>query len=148
MAQVDAATAVLDRFGHSSENTYTALSELSGVPASTLWHRDHGRLSIQQRAAKQQYLSPQEEKALVSYLLRMSRNGCPLPVKFARNLAYVIMLQHASIFQIPAVMSILLGKTGHKPSTSLPQAPPRAQSYAIKSDRLGETRLPYLRQGS
>jgi hypothetical protein len=44
-----------------------ALSELTGVPASTLWHRDHGRDSIQQRAAKQQRLSPQEEKALVSY---------------------------------------------------------------------------------
>jgi hypothetical protein len=64
MAQVDAATAALDRFGHSPENTYTALSELTGVPASTLWHRDHGCDSIQQRAAKQQRLNPQEEKAL------------------------------------------------------------------------------------
>jgi hypothetical protein len=35
-------------------------------------------------------LSPQEEKALVSYLLRMSANGYPLPVKFARSLAHVI----------------------------------------------------------
>jgi hypothetical protein len=49
----------------------------------------------------QQRLSPQEEKALVSYLLRMSANGYPLPVKFARNLAHVIMLQRSSIFQIP-----------------------------------------------
>lgn len=97
---MDPATAVLERFGHAPENTYAALSELSGVPASTLWHRDHGRISIQQRAATQQ--CPQEEKALVSYLLRMLRNGYPLPVKFARNLAYVIMLQRASILQIPA----------------------------------------------
>jgi len=88
-AHTDAATATLDRFGHSQESIYTALSELSGVPASTLRHRDHGRLSIRQRAAKRQYLSPKEEKALGSYLLRMSRNGYPLPVKFARNLAYV-----------------------------------------------------------
>jgi hypothetical protein len=66
MAQADAATAVLDRFGHSPENTYTALSELSGIPALTLWHRDHGRLSIQQRAAKERYPGLQEEKALVS----------------------------------------------------------------------------------
>jgi hypothetical protein len=61
----------------------------------------HGHVSIQQRAANQQYLTPQEEKALISYLLRMSQNGYPLPVKFARNLAHVIMLQRASIFQIP-----------------------------------------------
>jgi hypothetical protein len=33
---MDPATTVLDRFGHSPENTYTALSELSGVPGSTL----------------------------------------------------------------------------------------------------------------
>jgi hypothetical protein len=89
-AQPDPAKVVLKRVGHSPENTYAALFELSGVPESTLWHRDHGRDSIQQRAAKQQYLSPQEEKALVSYLLRMSANGYPLPVEFARNLACLI----------------------------------------------------------
>jgi hypothetical protein len=37
--QPDPAKAVLERVGHSLENTYTALSELSGVPALTLWHR-------------------------------------------------------------------------------------------------------------
>ena len=64
-ASPDPAKVVLERIGHSPENTYAALCELSGVPESTLWHRDHGRDSIQQRAAKQQRLSPQEEKALV-----------------------------------------------------------------------------------
>jgi hypothetical protein len=101
-AKIDPATAVLDRFDRSLEKTYTALSELSGVPASTLSHRHHGRVPIQQPAVNQQYLSPQEEKALVSYLLRMSQNGYPLTVKFARNLAYIIKLQRASIFQILA----------------------------------------------
>ena len=96
------ARTVLERIGHSPENTYAALCKLSGVPESTLWHRDHGRMSIQQQAATQQRLSPQEEKALVSYLLQMSANGYPLPVKFARNLAHVIMLQRSSIFQLPA----------------------------------------------
>ena len=83
-----------------------------------MWHRDHGRVSIQQRAAKQQYLSPQEEKALVSYFLRMSRNGYPLHVKYARNLAYVIMLQRASIFQIPATDR----SDVHPPGKNWPQA--------------------------
>ena len=56
---MDRATPVLDKFGSSLENNYTALSELSGVPTSTLWHRDHGPVSIRQRAAEQQYHSPQ-----------------------------------------------------------------------------------------
>lgn len=38
----------------------------------------------------------------MSYLFRMLRNGYPLLVKFARNRAYIIMLQRASVFQIPA----------------------------------------------
>jgi hypothetical protein len=117
-ASLDPAKVVLQRIGHSPENTYAALCELSGVPESTLWHRDHGRDSIQQRAAKQQYLSPQEEKALVSYLLRMSANGYPLPVKFARNLACVIVLQRSSIFQIPATDR----NDVHPPGKNWPQA--------------------------
>ncbi|KAG4427964.1 hypothetical protein IFR05_016554 [Cadophora sp. M221] len=64
-APLDPAKVILERIGHSSENTYAALCELSGVPGSALWHRDHGRDSIQQRAAKQQYLSLQEDKALL-----------------------------------------------------------------------------------
>lgn len=38
----------------------------------------------------------------MSYLFRMLRKCYPLLVKFARNQAYVIMLQRASVFQIPA----------------------------------------------
>jgi len=99
----DPAAAALDRFGHSAENSYGALSNQSGVPLSTLWHRDHGRGSIKQKAASQQYLTPQEEKALVDYLLRMSRKGYPLPVNLARNLAHIILLQRASIFKVHPV---------------------------------------------
>jgi hypothetical protein len=99
--RMDPATAVLQKYGHSEENTYRVLSNVGGVPLSTLGHRNRGRKSIQQRAADQQYLTQQEEKALVSYFLRMSRNGYPLPVKFAGNLAYRIKSQRSSVFQIP-----------------------------------------------
>ena len=71
-----------DRSGQPPENTYTI------VPASTLQHRDRGRGSIQQQAIQQQHL------------LRMSRDGYQLPVETTRNLAYMIMLQRASGFQI------------------------------------------------
>jgi hypothetical protein len=69
---------------------------------STLDHRKNGRLSIQQKAAKQQYFRLQEEKALVTYFLRMAQNGFSLPVKFLRDLAVIIVLQCTFIFQIPA----------------------------------------------
>jgi hypothetical protein len=75
-SKINLARAILDRFGHSKSNTYAALSGLSGVLKTTLWYRDYGRPSIQQRGAEQQYLTPQEEKALVNYVLRMSKNGC------------------------------------------------------------------------
>ncbi len=64
--------------------------------------RQHGRVSMQQKAANQQYLSPQGEKALVSYVLRMSRNGFPLPVTFLRDLALALVRRRISIFQTPS----------------------------------------------
>jgi hypothetical protein len=42
-SKIDPATAILNGFGYSKSNTYTTLSGLSGVPETTLWHRDYGR---------------------------------------------------------------------------------------------------------
>jgi hypothetical protein len=47
MADIDAATAVLDRFGHSIDKSVT-YATLSGVPESTLRHRAHGRALSEQ----------------------------------------------------------------------------------------------------
>jgi hypothetical protein len=44
----------------------------------------------------------QEEQVLAEYALRMADNGYPLPVKFLRSLALIIVRQRSSIFQIPA----------------------------------------------
>jgi hypothetical protein len=63
---------------------------------STLWDRAHGRQPRREKAAKQQCLTPQEEKALVNYALRMSQNGYPIPVKFLRSLAQVIVFIHVT----------------------------------------------------
>ena len=88
----------LDRFGHSEENTYSQLSAISEVAESTHWHRSHGCVSIQEKATTQQYLTPQEEQALVDYFIRSDQNGYPLPIKFSRSLAHVIALRRDIIF--------------------------------------------------
>jgi hypothetical protein len=90
----------LDFFDSAKHLTYAALSESSNIPVSTLWDRAHGRQPRREKAAKQQYLTPQEEKALVNYALRMSRNEYPIPVKFLRSLAQVIVRQRSSFFHI------------------------------------------------
>ncbi|KAF2174363.1 hypothetical protein K469DRAFT_487400, partial [Zopfia rhizophila CBS 207.26] len=62
-------------------------------------YRAHGRPSRQEKAKRQQYLTPSEENALVEYLLRMSNNGFPIPINFLRSLALIIARQRSSIFQ-------------------------------------------------
>jgi len=82
-----ASTVLAEGLDPSKPRTYAALSESSNVPTSTLWHRAHGRPSRQEKAEYRQYLTPAEEKALVEYVLRMAKNGFPIPIKFLRSLA-------------------------------------------------------------
>ena len=84
-----------------------AFPSASELPQTTQWYRAHGRQSREEKAAKQQYLTPQEEKALVQYVLRLSRNGYPVPVKLLRSLAFVIRCQRSSIFQVPAAEAVV-----------------------------------------
>jgi hypothetical protein len=48
------------------------------------------------KAVNQQYLTPQEEKALVAYVLQCADHGFPLPVKALRRLALVIRQRRSS----------------------------------------------------
>jgi hypothetical protein len=64
--------------------------DLDTLPPTTRWYRDHGRCTRREKAAKEQYLTPNEEKALAVYVLRMSKHGFPLPVKILRSLAPII----------------------------------------------------------
>ena len=81
--------------------SYSALSKSTGVPSSTLRDRDRGRISKKERAAEQQYLTPQEEKSLVDHALRLSKNGYPLPIKLLRALAWEIARRRSSPASIP-----------------------------------------------
>jgi hypothetical protein len=68
--------------------TYAALSEWSGVPLSTLHHRARGRRPREEKARGQQYLTPEEETALVTFLLMISDLGQPVRVKHILLLAF------------------------------------------------------------
>ena len=83
-------------------NTTTVVAPSSEVPASTRWHRSHGRPSRAQKAVSQQYLTPEEEIELREYLLRCHRNGHPIKVKALPYLALVIARHRSSTLQTPA----------------------------------------------
>ena len=76
--------------------TYDATSKRSGVPLSTLYHRDHGRPSREAKAQGQQYLSPPEEKALEKYLKLMADLGNPVRIKCLPSLAFSIAHQRST----------------------------------------------------
>jgi hypothetical protein len=63
---------------------------------STVMHRDHGRRSRKEQARSQQYLSREEEIALVRFLLLKSNLGQPVRIKFIRSLAFSIARQRTS----------------------------------------------------
>jgi len=68
--------------------TWAALSELGDVPLHTLYYRAHGRASREEKAQRQQYLTVEEEKALVTFLLLMSSLGQPVRIKYIPSLAF------------------------------------------------------------
>jgi len=70
--------------------TYAALAERGDVPLSTLYHRDKGRRSKEEKAKSQQHLNPEEEKALVKFLLLMSNLGQLVRIKFIPSLDFSV----------------------------------------------------------
>ena len=57
---------------------------------STLYHRAKGRRSREEKAQSQQYLTPDEEKAVVRFLLLMSSLDKPVRIKFIPSLAFSV----------------------------------------------------------
>lgn len=76
--------------------TWAALSNYGGVPLATLYHRGRGRRSRMEQARSQQYLTPEEEKAIVRFLLLMSDLGQPIRIKFISSLAFIIGCQRST----------------------------------------------------
>lgn len=68
--------------------SHRALADHGGVPRSTLHYRAHGRRSIEEKAQRQQYLSPSEDEAVVNFLLQMSHLGQPVRMKHIPAIAF------------------------------------------------------------
>ena len=75
---------------------YADRAKLAGKATKTFWRHENGGRTRQDQARDQQNLTPQEEKALIRYILRCARNGYPLPVKALRSLAAIIKSRRKS----------------------------------------------------
>jgi len=84
--------------------SYRALADHGIVPHTTLYHRDRGRPSVEDKARGQQYLKPYEEDVVVKYLLQMSDLGQSIRMKFIPFIAFRV--------------------TRHRPTTDRPLKPP------------------------
>ena len=76
--------------------TQNTASDVEHLPPSTRWHRRNGRPSKRDKAVKQHLLTFHEERALADYILRMSRNGYPIPAKYLPFFAAVIIRQRVA----------------------------------------------------
>jgi hypothetical protein len=70
--------------------TWAARADSSGVALTTLYNCYHGRPSKEEVAQRQQYLSVEEEMALVAFLLLMPSFGQPVRIKYIPTLAFSI----------------------------------------------------------
>lgn len=85
----------MDRTSH--DNVQGLHPELHGLqpavterklPRTTAWYHKKGRGTPKTKAERQQYLTPLEEKALVTHILRMAALGTPIRVKYIPALAF------------------------------------------------------------
>lgn len=81
--------------------TWAALSERGNVPLTTLYYRANGRPFRKEKARRQQYLTTEEEKALVTFLLLMSNLGHPVRIKYIPSLAFSLARRRSTAMEKP-----------------------------------------------
>src|SRR5213083_2800026 len=75
---------------HGVPKSYRALADYHGdVGYTTLYYRNKGRQSIEEKALGQHYLNPCETKAVIQFLLQMSNLGQPVRIKYIPSIAYL-----------------------------------------------------------
>jgi hypothetical protein len=87
---MDRASKALTDAPPNNERTWAARADATGIALTTLYNRWRGRPLIEQKAQAQQYLTIEEEKALVTFLLLMSSFRQPIRIKYIPSLAFSI----------------------------------------------------------
>jgi hypothetical protein len=87
---MDPASKALAEAPPNDDKSWAARADAAGVALTTLYNRWRGRPSIEKKAQGQQYLTVEEEKALVAFLLLMSSFGQPVRIKYIPALAFSI----------------------------------------------------------
>ena len=78
MSNIEAALAAIDALGPKETFTYTEIAKRYGVTRTTLAQRHQGRCTSPSTGyQKQQLLHPQQEKALIAYINRLTDRGLP-----------------------------------------------------------------------
>lgn len=90
IVEMDAASKALAEAPPDDARTWAARADSSGIPLTTLYNRHRGRPSKEEIAQRQQYLTVEEEKALVAFLLLMCSFGQPVRIKYIPRLAFSI----------------------------------------------------------
>jgi hypothetical protein len=86
---------------HGVPKSYRALADHhGGVGHTTLYYRDKGRQSIEEKALGQHYLTPCETTAVIQFLLQMSDLGQPVRIKYIPSIAF-LATRHRSIQDRP-----------------------------------------------
>jgi hypothetical protein len=75
IVEMDAASKALAESPVDDDQTWAARADSSGIALTTLYNRHCERPSKEEIAQRQQYLTIEEEKALVAFLLLMSSFG-------------------------------------------------------------------------
>jgi hypothetical protein len=90
IVEMDRASKALAEAPPNDGRTWAARSDSSGLALTTLYNRYHGRPSKEETAQRQQYLTVEEEKALLAFLLLMSSFGQPVRIKYIPTLAFSV----------------------------------------------------------
>lgn len=111
-----------------SFNAPTTTSPLqdNAIPYHTRYYRRRGRPSIKEKAQGQQYLTPDKEKALVEYLLLISKLRQPVQIKYIPSLAFSLVHRRITTTSKPIK---LLGKNWAR---SFEKRNPRLKGRKVK----------------
>jgi hypothetical protein len=124
--------------------TYAALSDWGDVRLTTIYHRAHGRRLKEEYAQSRQDLTPEEEKAVVKFLLLMSSLGYPVRIKFLPSFA--LSIARRAFRQ--TTLSSLLARTGPEPSRNVTPNSKREELKQLTGTVTRTTYTTRLRSGS